>query len=325
MATDDRCPPLLAVVRRDGVAESEHRGHVVVCDAAGEVVAALGDAGRDTYVRSSAKPFQAIAVLEAADAAGLHLSDEAVAIACASHTGSDDHQIEAAHLLALAGLDEEALGCPPATPEDGPAALGSSVPTSLAHNCSGKHAGFLLAQVVAGRDPASYLDPDGDLQGAIRRHLERHCAAPAAGPGIDGCGAPTWRLPLSALAVGFARLAGGGDPALARIREAMRARPDLVGGEGLPDTLLMQRVGSAVAKRGAEAVFGLGVLTPEGPLGVAVKVADGGNRAAGPVAASVLVGLGFDVPEDLRAPVVLGGGRPHGALEVVEAVTALSV
>jgi L-asparaginase II len=318
------CPPLLAVATRDGVVESVHRGTVAVVDADGALLAGLGAAEDEVYVRSAAKPFQALATLAAADAVGLDLPLPAIAIACASHVGSDDHQIEAAHLLALAGADEDALRCPPADPADRAAALGSPVPTRLAHNCSGKHAGFVLAEVAAGRDPAGYLDPDGALQRGIRDDLARTCGAVPAGPGVDGCGAPAWRLPLTALARGFARLAAGTEPALARIRTAMTARPDLVGGGGLPDTELMRADARIVAKRGAEAVFAVGARTEHGVVGVAVKIADGGNRAAGPVAAAVLAGLGLSVPEAVRAPAILGGGAPHGALEPAEALRALA-
>lgn len=151
-------PPVLVRVVRDGVVESVHRGHVVLASSAGQVLAALGDPGFGVYVRSAVKPFQALATLELLEAAGERLDEEGLAIACASHDGSETHQIEAARLLAQAGLDESALLCPHALPSD-PATLRRSREASgLAHNCSGKHAAFLAAQVAAGAVPLATSD-----------------------------------------------------------------------------------------------------------------------------------------------------------------------
>lgn len=322
-APDAARPPVLAVVTRDGVVESVHHGDVAVCTADGEVVAGLGTPARPVYARSALKPFQALAVLEALDAAGVHLGDDGLAIACASHVGGDDHQIEAAHLLALAGLDEEALRCPPVLPLDRAAARAEPWPTRLAHNCSGKHAAFLLAQVTAGRDPARYLEQGDALQVGVRAHLAAVLGGEPLGPGVDGCGAPAWRVPLAGLATGFARLADGAEHGLARVLRAMRARPDLVGGGSCPDTALMRADTRVVAKRGAEAVFGAGARTDDAVLGVAVKIADGGDRAAAPVVAAVLAALGLRVPDGVLEPPVLGGGSRRGEIRVSDAVRQL--
>ncbi len=305
---------LLRVVR-DGVVESVHRGSVVVAGPDGRVLGAVGSAAVPTYVRSAAKPFQTVATRAQLAEHGVVLTPEGLAIASASHVGSDVHQIEAAQLLALAGLDEADLRCPPALPNDLHVLLEQRVPLRLAHNCSGKHASFLYATVAAGDEPARYLEASSPLQRRIRSAMEALCDASTSGPGVDGCGAPAWVLPLSGLAVGFARLAAGRD-GLGPIAEAMRAHPDLIGGIGCDDTALMLADVRVVAKRGAEGVFGAGLDAPGGAVGVAVKVTDGGNRAAGPVAAAVLAGVGAALPHSLRAPAVLGGGSAHGALEV---------
>jgi L-asparaginase II len=315
-------PALLARVVRDGFVESVHLGHVVVTSAAGDVLGALGDAGAVIYPRSSLKPFQGAAVVALLAEAGMPLDDAGVAIACASHAGSAEQQIEAARLLAIAGLCEDALQCPPAHPAD-LAALQAlrSGPDRLSHNCSGKHAAFLLAQVVRGDDPATYLHPSSGIQRRVCAALAEHSGAALSGPGVDGCGAPAWRMPLAALATSFARLASAGS--LARVAAAMRARPDLVGGPEAHDTLLMLADARVVAKRGAEAVFGAGISLHGEAAGVAVKIADGGARAPGPVGAAVLAAFGADVPAAVAAPPVLGGGRVHGRLEVDAAVAAL--
>jgi L-asparaginase II len=321
---EDPCPPVLVEVTRDDVVESVHRGHVALCTMGGETVRAVGDPDAVVYVRSTIKPFQALATLEAAEAAGIVLDSAALAIACASHRGSDDHQIEAARILALAGLDEDALLCPPALPDEQSADFGEVLrPSRLAHNCSGKHAGFLLAQVAAGRDPSGYLAVDGQLHVRIAELLAESTASTPVGPGVDGCGAPAWRLPLSGLATGFARLAAGADERLRRVRDAMHARPELVGGWDTPDTALMMADGRVVAKRGAEGLLAAGVLTDRGPIGVAVKIDDGTARATGPVIATLLAELGIDVPVAVRTPVVLGGGQPHGVVRSVARLRGL--
>jgi L-asparaginase II len=321
MSTSD-----VALVRvvRNGVVESVHRGHVVLCDASGTVHGAMGDAGRWTYVRSAVKPFQALATLDLLAEGGAALDDVGLAIACASHDGSDDQQIEAARLLSEAGLDESALRCPPALPRDAETAWMQRWPYSLAHNCSGKHAAFLYASVAVGADPADYLSPDSPIQRQVRRRLADACVADPQGPGVDGCGAPAWLLPLAGLATGFARLAAARTGQLGQVRQAMTEHPELVGGPSSVDTQLMRADPRVVAKRGAEAVFAAGLDGPGGPLGIAVKVTDGGARADGPVAAAVLMGLGAAVPEEVLRPPVLGGGVPQGALEVAAEVADLA-
>lgn len=312
--------PVLATLDRDGVLESVHRGHLAVVDTAGAVLVAHGRADVAVYVRSSAKPFQTLAVLERLDGAGVALDAAAIAISSASHAGADDHQIEAARVLALADLDESALRCPADLPTDVPALLDQRTATRLAHNCSGKHAAFLYAHTANGGAPSAYLHPDAPLQRCIRRHLEACFGVPVQGPAVDGCGAPAWIAPLTGLGTGFARLAEGrGD--LGHVADAMRAHPVLVGGRGIDDTELMLRDARIVAKRGAEGVLAAGFRSAShGPLGVVVKVEDGASRAAGPVVAAALEALGAVVPDAVRRRPVLGGGERHGWLRAVDAV-----
>jgi L-asparaginase II len=322
MSRSTDAPPVLAHVVRDGVIESVHRGHVVVAAADGAVAAALGDSDRLLYPRSALKPFQALGSLDLLDAEGVGLDLDGLAIACASHTGSAMHQVEAARLLALAGLDERALRCPPALPWDVPTLLDQGGPTALAHNCSGKHAGFLLATAVAGADPAGYLAPASPVQQAVRGRVSEAAASEPGGPGVDGCGAPAWTMTLRALASAFARLGAGQGP-YRRVREAMRKRPHLVGGAGRTDTLLMLAEHRVVAKSGAEAVLAAGFDDQwYGPLGVAVKIEDGSARATGPVAAAVVRALGGIASERVARPEVLGGGEPRGAVEADPAISA---
>lgn len=320
--------PRAVIVRRDGAVESVHRAVVAVADADGAVLGELGAATAGVYARSAIKPAQAAASLDAlADGdLAIELDTAATAIGASSHAGTEDQQIEAARLLALAGLDESALRCPPAAPPGGGEAA------RLAHNCSGKHALFLLATTALDADVAAYLAPYAPVQQAVRARLAELAGEEPAGPGVDGCGAPAWRVSVRGLATLAARLAAAdrhGDASLARVAAAMRARPELVGGEAAVDTALMRADDGVVAKRGAEAVLLAGVAgsarpgRPATAVGVAVKVVDGSARAAGPVVADVLAARGVVVPEWVRRPPVLGGDRRRGVMTTTDALAPL--
>lgn len=326
LASLDDSAVVLAEVVRDGVVESLHRGHVAVVDAGGTLLASAGQPDLWCYPRSALKPAQAAAVLSVTDGAGITLSSPSLAIATASHDGSSVHQIEAAYLLALADLDESALRCPASWPDDRTTAMDSHGPSRLAHNCSGKHAGFLLAQTLLHEGTVEYLEASAAVQRRVRDAIEELTGVAPGGPGVDGCGAPAWLLPLDALGRLFGRMASttpgdaDGGSRLARVAQAMRAHPELVGGEGCDDTRLMRAGGGVVAKRGAEGVFAAG--TPEG-VGIAVKVSDGDSRAVGPVLATLLGAMGITVPVGLLEPAVLGGGEPHGSVRPSAAVREL--
>lgn len=294
--------------------ESTHRGAVAVVDADGTVIGGLGEIDALVYPRSAVKPFQALAASRLLADTGQSFPPTGLATACASHGGADDPQIEAAQLLALAGLDESALACPPAWPLDPVAWRAAAMPTRLAHNCSGKHAAFLWAHTAAGGDPARYLDPRSPLQQRVRDTIAEVCGAAPTGPATDGCGAPAWRLSLVRLAVGFARLAAGA-AGLAPIRAAMTTWPELVGGAGAADRALMAADPRVTAKRGAEGVLAAGMVTSRGPVGVAVKVADGAARGTVPPVAAVLRTLGAAVPAGLQRSGVPAGGRPGAWIE----------
>jgi L-asparaginase II len=297
---------------RDGAVDALHLGHVAVVAADGGVASAHGDPDVLIYPRSAVKPFQAAAALEVF---GGDVPDDEVAIMTASHTGSSAHQAAVQRVLGRAGLGAGALRCPPSLPSNAGVLRLRPRPTRLAHNCSGKHAGFLLATTAAGEDLARYLQPDAEVQRAARSTIAAACHSDPRGPGVDGCGAPAWRLPLSGLARGFVALLTD-DGVLARVARAVRMQPVLVGGHGVVDTTLMQSEPAITAKRGAEGVLAFATRSATGPVGVAIKVSDGGVRAVGPVAVAVLEALGLHGTPALARPAVLGGGEPHGAVEV---------
>lgn len=294
--------------------EAIHHGHIVVTDVDGTVVAAHGDPDVWVYPRSTLKPFQAAAVVGLVG--GDALTSAQLAIICASHAGSERQQGLVSGLLAAAGLDQSALRCPPALPLEHEALLAQRAPLRLAHNCSGKHAGFLVATKLRGGDIRRYLDPDSPVQQAVVQQLAANGGVAPQGPGVDGCGAPAWRLPMRAVARAFASLSAGNDRYLPEVRAAMTAHPELVGSSAALDSVLMGADRRVVAKRGAEAMIGIGVQTSRGPLGIALKGTDGHARATGPAAAAVLTRLGIGVPDGVARPAVLGGGFPHGRIEV---------
>jgi L-asparaginase II len=309
----------LVRVIRSGLVESVHAGHVAVCDASGRLLASVGDPHRVVYSRSSMKPLQAAVSL---GRMGEPPPPELVAVMCASHNGEPIHVAAVRRLLRCAGVPASALGCPPALPASGGQARPVR-PRPIFHNCSGKHAGMLAACRASGWDLGSYLDPRHPLQRAVLRAVRRGTGVERPVIGVDGCGAPVHGLPLSAMATLFARLArperlGPEAPGAALATAAMRLHPYLVAGRGRSDTLLLSEVPGVVSKVGAEALH-CAALLAEG-VGVAVRIHDGGERAAAPALIHALVQLGVVTEAQLErlAPVarrpVLGGGRPVGEL-----------
>jgi L-asparaginase II len=283
--------PVVVEVTRGALIESAHRGAGAIVDAEGRVMMAFGDAERPVYPRSAVKALQALPLVESGAAESLGLSDKEIALACASHSGSEEHIATARAMLIKAGCDERALECGVHWPlgEDEARALARSgrPPTALHNNCSGKHAGFLCLSCALGVDPNGYVAPDHPVQGEVAASIEAMTGArlSEATRGVDGCAIPTYAVPLVALARGFARLGTGHGlslarrNALARIRAAVAAHPLTVAGRGRFDTDVMSLLGPRVfIKSGAEGVACAAL--PEAGLGLAVKADDGAGRAA---------------------------------------------
>lgn len=281
---------------RGGHPESRHHAAWCLADADGKVLD--GDGATPIFWRSAAKPFQALPAVRAGVLERLGLGDAHLALACASHGGSERHVEIVREVLAAAGLREADLGLGELEPRD-PAATAAlraagRLPSRLTHNCSGKHALALALCVDAGWPLEGYLAWRHPLQEAMRSAIAE---AATAQPddlrhGTDGCGMTTFHLTLGALATAFARLAGGALGAEgARVAATMRAHPDLVAYPGAVDTELMRAEDGLVAKVGAEGVLGVG--TADG-RGLAVKVLDGAMRALDPAGVALcreVVGL----------------------------------
>lgn len=307
MAVSKSSPPAaapLVTVLRGGHVESVHHGHVAVVDAAGNLIAWTGEPRVPVFPRSSFKPFQALPFVESGAFARSGLGQDALALIAGSHGGTDRQADLARSILERAGVDDRALRCGVHTPYDAEtaAALRSrgEEPGPLRHNCSGKHAGMLLYAKTLGAPLRSYIDPEHPVQRRIFERFAEVMEEPwlDSTPAIDGCSAPTPRMPLSSLARAFAVLALGRDaagrpaPGLTTIRDAMMVHPEHVASEGRLDTLLMRTLaGRVVSKAGAEGVHAAGF--PDRGIGVAIKISDGSRRALGPAAVGVLTRLGF--------------------------------
>ena len=313
--------PLVRVVR-SRLEESVHLGHAAVCNADGRLVGFAGDPDRLVFARSCMKPLQAAVSLKAIGEAE-RLPDRELAIMCASHNGEPVHIGAVRAVLERAGLGPSALQNPPGWPLDEESMARAQHKNPLLHNCSGKHAGMLLACVRAGWDPGTYRRKGHALQKRILRAVQRVSGVDGVVVGVDGCGVPVHGMPLRAVATLYARLArpeGLGDLSgeVERAVEAMLGDPYLVGGRGAIDTALMQGTGDVMAKRGAEALECAAALDPG--LGVAVKIADGGSRAGSPALLSALRQVGAITGEQMARlssfshPSVLGGGEPVGEL-----------
>ncbi|MDQ6847595.1 MAG: asparaginase [Candidatus Dormibacteraeota bacterium] len=304
-------PAHLATIRRGTALEAVIRGNVAVVGSAGEILAAAGDPGSVTTLRSCAKPVQALPLVWSFEQ--LALTDEEVAIACASHGGEPVHVAVVRRLLGRSGLDESALLCGPQLPMDEPSAeailAAGGRAGAITNNCSGKHAGMLAVCVSRGWSVADYTDFDHPLHAEIRRIMTGLAGVDvdSAPVGIDGCGLPTHGLPLSALARMFG--AAAAEPAFQRCQEAMAAHPHLVAGRGRFDTAILSVAGSRLTVKGGAAGVWVAARRPAGP-GLAIKLEGGDQSAISAVALAVLQRLGWLSQAEAADPRLAGFARP---------------
>lgn len=272
---------------REGIPESRHYAQAVVCDNRGRVLSMAGNAETATFVRSSLKPFQALAVLSTGTLDRFNLTDRDLAIICSSHQGKIEQARQVFNILWRADVDPSALQCP--IPE------GKRSP--LEHNCSGKHAGMIAVCQHLNWPVSSYMQRNHPVQQLILTKVAEILRMPAAEfiGARDDCGAPTYFLQLGQMAALYAQLASGDNLDLERIVRAMTHHPTMVAGEGEFDTELMRlSQGELVSKAGAEGVQCIGRVR-EG-MGLAIKVMDGAKRAKHAVAIHTLRQMGWISP-----------------------------
>jgi L-asparaginase II len=294
--------PILVQVTRGDSIESVHRGSAVVVAADGRTIAAWGDVDALIYPRSAIKPLQALPLIATGAALRFGVTVAELALACGSHSGEPVHVQTAAGWLRRLGLGEDALVCGPHTPIDEAAAnalaAAGEAPCRLHNNCSGKHAGFLTVarQLAAPLD--GYAETGHPVQQTVIATLSALSDTDVGRlpKGIDGCGAPTFALPLRSLALAFARFGTGVEmapeqaAAARRLAGAMSACPSLVAGTDRFDTRIIAASGGAVlVKGGAEGVAAAAL--PSLGHGIAVKIDDGAKRAAETAMAALLARL----------------------------------
>ncbi len=301
-------PEILAKVYRGDTVESVHYGAVAVVDSKGRLIYSAGDPNFFTYLRSSAKPFQTIPLIETKAADFFNFSEKELAIVSGSHNGEKIHVNTVKKILTKIGLSEKYLKCGTQPPlyytvkgiTPGPKEKFSV----LQHNCSGKHSGMLAVAAYKGLNPKDYPSPHHPVQKLILKTISEVCDFPQnkIKIGIDGCSAPNFAFPLKNMALGFARLVSSNSfhqDSLRIVSNCMRRYPEMVSGKGRLDYILAEiSKGKIVSKAGAEALQCFGIVGEN--LGVAIRILDGNNRAVGCVVAEVLHQLGILSKPDLQ-------------------------
>ncbi len=307
MVSINNAPPALVQVTRGSLIESLHRGSIVVVDASGRQIAALGDPAETVFLRSAAKPLQALPVVETGAADRFSLTPAEIAVMCGSLNGQDFQVAAVRSILDKIGLTPKALDCGIHRPSHRPTAAAMSKagekPTELHNNCAGKHAAMLVLCVHHGWPVKGYTEIGHPVQGLILNKVAEMTGVPSAeiGLGIDGCGVPVFALPLKNLALAYARLAEAAaraEPkAAARLMSAMLDHPEMIAGDDRICTEVMRAGDSRfLAKTGAEGTYALAL--PEKGWGVALGMEDGHARGLNPVVVETLVQLGQLSPEE---------------------------
>ncbi len=288
---------------RGRILESAHRGRWAVV-AGTRVIARSGDVNEVTFMRSSAKPLQALAVLEAGVADSLKLDDSEISVICGSHYGEEHNVRAAASILGKVGLTRDDLQCgthpPSSTSVQRALAKEGMKPNPLHNNCSGKHAGMVAAAKAMGAPVATYLDPKHPLQKANLRNVARYTGVKESqiALAIDGCSAPTFGVPITAMARAFAGMtAAGAAPDAKRIVGAMTSHPEMVGHPC--EELMKAAPGRIVGKVGAEGVYGAGIVGRG--IGIAVKIDDGNTRPLLAIVVAIVKKLKLLDRKDLAA------------------------
>ena len=320
-------------VLRGDLLESRHRVHLAAVRPDGSLLASTGKPNFSSFLRSSAKAFQAIPLVQVMKQ--FDLEPQHLAVAMASHAGEDAHVSTVADFQARAGIDPSWLVCGIHWPFDDAARAALRAkgerPNVLHNNCSGKHTGMLAACIARGWPTEGYANPDHPLQLEIAAHIKKLMNLDHLETGVDGCSVPCFRMPLTNAALSMAKLASAGTVKLAsadqnlEYREifetefaAMRAHPNLIAGTGLIDTLLMTHVPNLASKIGAESFMLVAVKDSQhGPFGMAMKIEDGNERARDVAMLEILAQLGLMARHDanfseLSEPIL----RNHTGLEV---------
>lgn len=284
---DTQGAEILALVNRGGIVESRHFGHFVELDREGKIKFSRGNVKELIFPRSSIKAVQTSAMVRA----GLKLEPRLLALVSASHSGSQTHRNAVLEILALGGLAESALQNAKDRPlgEEERRQWGGGLPTALAQNCSGKHAGMLLTCVINNWSTSEYLLPTHPLQLKVREEFEVLSEESISLTSVDGCGAPLFLISLLGLARAIQKLTISNQPAHLEVMNACRGYPEMVAGEGRSTSQIMRETPGLFLKEGAEGV-GVGSLLDGRTF--AFKVIDGAARAYTPLVYAALKHFG---------------------------------
>lgn len=296
---------VLAELTRNDVVESQHVGHFVALDTDGSILLQRGDPTQLIYPRSSYKAVLASAMVRS----GVTLDPRLLALTCASHSGLLMHQEGVLEILRLAGLDESALQNVKGKPLDEAAALATPLPTRLAMNCSGKHAGMLLGCSVNGWPTSSYLEPAHPLQQAFKSELENLAGERVSHTAVDGCGAPLFLISLLGLARAIRAMTISTDPVHQSVVDACRSYPEMVAGPERMTSIFMAQHPGLFMKSGAESVM---VAAVADGRSFAFKVNDGGPRPRSVISLAGLRLLGINAPDTLEK--TYGGDHIVGSI-----------
>jgi len=305
--------PILAEMVRGNWVENRYRGAFAVVDADGRIIASSGDISRPIFPRSAVKSMQALAMVTADSIGRFSLSDEDLALACASHRGEDVHVEGVTHFLEELGLSKDDLECGAHAPGDSEARRQlrerHEAPSALHNNCSGKHSGMLSVALAIGAPTLGYVDRDHPVQVRVRSAIEAVIGEKLTEGrcGTDGCSIPTWAAPIEAFARGFARMATGKGlpPDLAagaqRIFDAATRHPHLVAGKEQLDTVVMEAFGGRVMQKGGAEGVQCGAIRDKG-WGYAIKCDDGNMDASRAMVAALLLAIAD--PDEKQAEVL---------------------
>ena len=295
---------------RSGVLESAHRGHICIVDDKGRVIYSAGDPHFRTFTRSAAKPLQAIPGIRAGIADAYEFSQNEIALMVSSHRSEPFHRDTLEQMKEKINIDEDGLVCAPSFPlheesrTDYIRQQGDK--RRLLHNCSGKHMGVLAYSKVRGYDLHSYADPNHPVQQEIKQTISDLGEIDPSDmvAGVDGCGFPVYALPISTMATAFLKLAcpdliedEGTRKAVQIITSAMNKSPQMVGGTGRVDSVLLQDE-NIVAKGGFQGVFCFALRKER--LGISFKVLDGSDEEWGLIVKSILTQIGYDNTETIQ-------------------------
>ncbi len=327
-------PVILTELWRGPFLECTHSGHAVICDETGQVVEAWGDPNAIFMPRSSAKMIQALPLVESGAADTFALSQEQLALACASHLGAAIHTDRVRDWLTALDLGETDLRCGPQMPQDRAAfndlIRSDTTPCQIHNNCSGKHSGFLTLSKHLRGGP-EYVDFDHPVQRACLAAFEETTGETSPGAGIDGCSAPNPACTMLGMARAMASFAAARDgadarqTAMVRLWQAMIAHPDLVAGDRHGATALMRATNQPVAiKNGAEGYYS--AIIPGLRMGIALKVMDGAIRGSNCAIAALLIRLGVLDPDHptarrfVNAPILNRRGLETGVIKPVDSL-----